>query len=80
MKEWVLSDAGDKWTVKLDTRDFGEASGYHSQEAKLHSCWAGGWPFGCCLGRNGTAFGFCWQVASATDKMFAWGFACRRRG
>ena len=23
MKEWVLSDAGDKWTLKLDTRDLG---------------------------------------------------------
>ena len=23
MKDWVLSDAGDKWTVKLDTRDMG---------------------------------------------------------
>ena len=23
MKEWVLSDAGDKWTVKLDVRDLG---------------------------------------------------------
>ena len=23
MKDWVLSDAGDKWTFKLDVRDFG---------------------------------------------------------
>ena len=23
MKDWVLSDAGDKWSVKLDTRDLG---------------------------------------------------------
>ena len=23
MKEWILSDAGDKWTVKLGTRDLG---------------------------------------------------------
>ena len=24
MKEWVLSEAGDKWSVKLNTRDLGE--------------------------------------------------------
>ena len=24
MKDWILSDAGDKWTVKLGTRDLGE--------------------------------------------------------
>ena len=23
MKGWVLSDAGDRWTVKLDVRDLG---------------------------------------------------------
>ena len=23
MKDWILSDAGDKWSVKLDSRDLG---------------------------------------------------------
>ena len=23
MKDWILSDTGDKWSVKLDTRDLG---------------------------------------------------------
>ena len=27
MKDWVLSDAGDRWSVKLDTRDLGGGGG-----------------------------------------------------
>ena len=29
MKEWVLSQEGDKWSVKYDVRDLGRSSGYY---------------------------------------------------
>ena len=29
MKEWVLSQEGDKWSVKFDVRDLGGAFGYY---------------------------------------------------
>ena len=29
MKEWVLSQDGDKWSVKIDVRDLGGSFGYY---------------------------------------------------
>ena len=29
MKDWVLSQEGDRWSVKFDVRDLGEAFGYY---------------------------------------------------
>ena len=29
MKDWVLSQEGDQWSVKFDVRDLGEAFGYY---------------------------------------------------
>ena len=37
MRDWVLSESGDKWTVKLDTRDLGGAPGYYLSEEEYYS-------------------------------------------
>ena len=29
MRRWVVIDEGDRWSVKLDVRDLGEASRFH---------------------------------------------------
>ena len=29
MREWVLSDGGDKWSVRFDVRDLGGSLGYY---------------------------------------------------
>ena len=34
MKGWLISDDGDRWSVKLDVRDLGS----HRQGLALHSC------------------------------------------
>ena len=52
MRDWVLS--GDKWTVKLDTRDLGGAPIHCLSEEEYHSGLSR--PFG----GDGIAFGFCW--------------------
>ena len=35
MENWVLSDAGDKWTVKLATRDLRKRGAYRRRAATL---------------------------------------------
>ena len=60
MRDWVLSESGDKWTVKLDTRDLGGAPGYYLSEEEYYSGQSRPGAFGSCFGGNGIAFGFCW--------------------
>ena len=55
MKDWVLSDSGDKWSVKLDTRDLGEHLDTTYQEEECYPCWSGSWVIGCCLSCYGFA-------------------------
>ena len=38
MKDWVLSDSGDKWFFTLDVGDLGGHLGYHLSDARCHSC------------------------------------------
>ena len=38
MKDWVLSQEGDKWSVKFDVRDLGGAFGYYLSWMVFDSC------------------------------------------
>ena len=54
MSDWVLSVAGDRWSVKLDVRDLGGGTLALIGE-------------GCFPGGRGSAFGFCWYAKGFED-------------
>ena len=59
MKGWVISDTGDKWTVKLDTRDL---LGHLDTTRRRRNSTLAGRVVGLLAAR-----GFCWQAASVAD-------------
>ena len=76
MKNLVLSDAGDSWTVKLDVRDLGEPLGYYLSAEGCYSCGSGFGLAGYCFGGHGSASGLSWEAQGSSNQVSAWCFAC----
>ena len=76
MKDWVLSESGDKWTVKLDTRDLGGHldTTFRRRNTTLASRVLG--LLTAVLVVMALPLGFVGKLRVLRTKFFAWCFAC----
>ena len=76
MKEWVLSEAGDKWSIKLDTRDLG---GHLDTSHRRRNSTLAGRVVGllaAVLVVMALPLGFVGKLGVLRTKIFAWGSTC----